>query len=85
MADEYVQMHLRVTHQTRRRWAVFAAQQGVTASALAEAIGEWMANPNGLSLSTILERATAVTDERKSRRPARSGQGSGQITGDDDV
>lgn len=81
----YVLMNLRVTPFARQSWQAFAEAHGVPASALAEAIGEWMANPAEPQLSDLVRRATEISSGRYSRKPRSGGQGSGQEMGRPDV
>ena len=59
-------MNLRVTPEAKAAWERLAAEHGVTASALAEAIGLVVIERGG-SLSEAVVEARRVTVERKRR------------------
>ena len=81
MKAELVLMNLRVSREARDAWAAFAAANGATASALAEAIGQCLVSMECDSLSTVAIMAAAITEERRVRKPGQAGQGSGQEPG----
>lgn len=60
-------MNLRVTPEAKAAWEKLATEHGVTASALAEAIGLVVIDRGG-SLSEAIEEAQRVTLERRRRQ-----------------
>ena len=65
-SGEFVRMNLRVTPEARAAWETFAKEQGVTSSALAEAIGLVMIS-QGKPLSEAVKEARRIAHERLRR------------------
>lgn len=66
-SPEYVRMNLRVTPEARAAWEQFAVEQGVTSSALAEAIGRLMFD-EGKPLSAAVAEARKISRDRLRRK-----------------
>lgn len=67
MRKAYVNMNLRVTPEAKAAWERLAAENGVTASALAEAIGLLVIG-QGRPLRDAIAEAKRVTLERRQRK-----------------